>query len=131
MVNNVDRIKKMNESGIKVNDFKNFEQFIIYNKQHAEEMKYWDTAKIGEFAEKVSKLREKSPEFREKYDEWTKKLELQARVRNVKIKLGGSDDELASSVAYLKLKKIMKDRNKKDKTPADIRVINKRKVFEI
>ena len=115
---------------MKLNNFKNFSEFLAYIRQNEEEMKYWDSDKIQTFCDRVSELMEKSPEFKEQYDNWTKRLELKERARHIRIKIGGSEEDTLYTKAYLKLKKIRKEKqNKKCQSTAPVR--NSGKVIEI
>ena len=98
---------------MKINNFKTFDQFLIYIKQNSEEMKYWDDVKAKEFCDRVSTLMEESPEFKEKYDEWGKRVELQVKAKEAKIKIGGTVEQTAFSKAYLRLKEIQKEKQKR------------------
>ena len=128
---------------MEIADFKNFEQFLVYTKQHAEEMQHWSMEQHQKFSEKVWKLREENPEFRQKYDNWVKRLEASSKKKQA-IVIGGTGDEQAYSQAKFKLLKLRENLNKdkiqnsaesetdkKDKksqnTPSDIVILNKKK----
>lgn len=97
-------------------NFKNFEQFKAYIKQHGKEMPQWSSEKTEQFVGKVSKLMEESPEFKEKYDHWVKQMELKEKIKQHKVvSLGGTEEDTMYSRAYLKLK----ESAKKKKTEAD------------
>lgn len=106
---------------MKIVDFKNFEQFQLYIKQHATEMPFWSIEQTEEFNNKFNKLMEESPEFKEKYNQWTKHIEIKQRIRHHKIVVIGesnSDDKNDTYVkAYLKLKEVQKQ--KKQEKPKE------------
>jgi GGDEF domain-containing protein len=114
---------------MKINDFKTFDEFLVYIKQNNEEMKYWSEEKIKSFCDRVSELMEKSPEFKKRYDDWSKKLELKERARYVKIKIGGSNEDTLYAKAYLKLKQVHKEN--KSKPVKTIKKLSKDKSIEI
>ncbi len=110
---------------VEINDFKNFEQFMVYINQNHEKMQYWSTKETKLFTDKVAKLIDESPEFKEKYDAWAKKLELQAKAKEARIKIGGTVEETASSKAYLRLKEIQKEKQKrKENSPKTSQTAN-------
>lgn len=108
-------------------DFKNFEQFQAYIKQHGEKMPQWSFEETKQFTDKVSKLREESPEFKEKYDQWIAQMEIREKIKRHKgVVIGGTEQELVHSQAYLKLKR--KQTEKADKgSKLSIAEIAKRK----
>ena len=114
---------------MKINDFKTFDEFLVYIKQNNEEMKYWSEEKIKSFCDRVSELMEKSPDFKKRYDDWSKKLELKERARYVKIKIGGSNEDTLYAKAYLKLKQVHKEN--KSKPVKTIKNLSKDKSIEI
>ena len=117
---------------MEINDFKNFEEFLVYSSQHGEKMKYWDTEKIKSFCDKVSKLIEESPEFKEKYEKWTRKMELKEKAKNARIKIGGTPEENASTKAYLRLKKIKQEaQDKKRQATSKSTFVPSGKIIEI
>ncbi len=115
---------------MKINDFKNFEEFLVYSKQHSDEMKNWDANKLKSYSDKVAKLMAESPEFKEKYEKWVKRLELQLKAKEARVKIGGTAEETAYSQAYLRLKEIKKE-NKSSKSSKTIASIKKDNIVEI
>lgn len=107
-------------------DFKNFEEFQVYMKQHAQQMKYWSTEQIEQFTEKVSKLKETNPEFKEKYEKMIARIDAKQKKP---ITIGGTEKETERSRAKLKLKEIAnKQKNKKMST---IEIVKHKKQCEI
>lgn len=45
-------------------DFKNFSQFLVYNRTHTKEMQNWSDQQYGDYCEKVCNLMENNPEFK-------------------------------------------------------------------
>ena len=118
---------------MKINDFKNFEEFLVYSNQYGDEMKNWDDEKLKTYSDKVAKLIDDSPEFKEKYEKWTKRLELQIKAKEARVKISGTAEETAYSKAYLRLKEIQKE-NKKSKpsqTSKTITSVKKNNIVEI
>lgn len=119
---------------IEITDFKNFSQFLAYNRQHAAEMNSWSAEQLKEYCEKVMSLRESNPKFREEYDKWTKLLEAK---QNCHITIGGTPEETASARAWLMLKKRQEKRKEKEnekslkadntKSQPDIVILNRQK----
>ena len=115
---------------MKINDFKNFEEFLVYSNQYGDEMKNWDAEKLKSYSDKVSKLMDESPEFKEKYEKWVKRVELQVKAKEARVKIGGTAEETAYSQAYLRLKEIKKE-NKSSKPSKTIASIKKDNIVEI
>lgn len=88
-------------------NFKNFEEFRMYIKQHVRQMPYWTREQHQEFEQKIRNLYENCPEFQEKYDSWIKKMEMKQKKA---ILIGGTKEETEKSrlrlQALIKLKKI-------------------------
>lgn len=97
---------------IEITDFKNFSQFLVYNRQHAQEMQNWSSQRLQEYCDKVMNLMENNPEFKKQYDKWTKVLEAKQKYH---VTIGGTPDEMASSQAWLALKRVQKNRENKKK----------------
>lgn len=118
---------------MKINDFKNFEEFLVYSSQYGDEMKNWDEEKLKTYSDKVAKLIDDSSEFKEKYEKWSKRLELQVKAKNARVKIGGTAEDTAYSKAYLKLKEIQKanKKNKPSKPSKTITFVKKNNVVEI
>lgn len=114
---------------IEIKDFKNFEQFLAYSRQHVEEMKSWSPEQMKQYTDKVMTLRETDPEFKAKYDKWTRNLENKQKKTVV---IGGDEKDTTYSRGQLKLKKIKQESKTKQalkteqRTP-DIVILAKRK----
>lgn len=114
---------------IEIKDFKNFEQFLAYSRQHVEEMKSWSPEQMKEYTDKVMALRETDPEFKAQYDKWTRNLENKQKKTVV---IGGDEKDTMRSKALLKLKKIKQKPKTKPTSQAeqhtqDIVILAKRK----
>lgn len=92
-------------------DFRNFEQFQAYIKQHAQELPYWSTEKIKKFNDKVMKLMEESPEFKEKYEKW---VDQSVRKNKTTVVIGGTEEDKRRSQALLELRKYQQKKKKTD-----------------
>jgi len=111
---------------MEIADFKNFEEFQVYIKQHASQMQHWSTEQIQKFTEKVLKLKETNPEFKEKYENLI--AELDAKQKKP-ITIGGTEKETERSRAMIKLKKAQyRQKNKKMST---IEIVKHKKQYEI
>lgn len=95
---------------IEITDFKNFAQFLAYNRQHADDMKNWSPEQLKRYCDKVMELREKDSNFKEQYDKWQKMIELKQKCH---VTIGGTPKETASSQAWLALKKAQEKLGKK------------------
>lgn len=91
---------------IEIKDFKNFEQFLAYSRQHLEAMKSWSPEQMKEYTDKVRALRETDPEFKAQYDKWTRNLENKQKKTVI---IGGDEKDTTRSKALLKLKKIKQE----------------------
>ncbi len=107
-------------------DFKNFEEFQVYMKQHAQQMQHWSTEKIQQFNEKVLKLKETNPEFKEKYEKMIARIDAKQKKR---ITIGGTKDETEHSRAMVKLKEIQNKQKNKEKST--IEIVRRKKQYEI
>lgn len=107
-------------------DFKNFEQFQVYVRQHGQQMQYWSEEELQNFNEKVLNLIETNPEFKEKYEKWVKKNE---EKQKKPIIIGGSKEETARSRALIMLKKAqLRQKNKK---LSALEIAKRKKVYTI
>ena len=87
---------------IEIKDFKNFEQFLAYSRQHLEAMKSWSPEQMKEYTDKVMALRETDPEFKAQYDKWTRVLEAKQKCH---VTIGGTPEDKLYSQAWLALRK--------------------------
>ncbi|MBO5038063.1 MAG: hypothetical protein J6C85_01200, partial [Alphaproteobacteria bacterium] len=104
-------------------DFKNFELFLEYSRQHVEDMKSWSPEKMKEYTDNVMALRKTDPEFKAQYDKWTRNLENKQKKTVI---IGGNEKDTMCSKALLKLKKI-KQKYQTEQHRQDIVAVAKRK----